>query len=1130
MNKKYCLVVTDDYSRFTWVFFLASKDESSSILKSFITEIENLVDKKVKIIRCNNGTEFKNRVISEFCEKKGIKREFSVARTPQQNGVAERRNRTLIEAARTMLADFKLPATFWADAVNTACYVQNRVLVVKPHNKTPYELFRGRTPALSFMRPFGCHVTILNTLDHLGKFDGNQDAFDVHCGKMVIFDSSSKNASNDEPQPSSDVENKDDEGVRKESGIDNQERLENSSQDVTTVGPSINTASTNINTGSLNINTVSPPVTTALLEVTHANFFGDETELYMSNITITYPVPSTPNTRIHKDHSLDHVIGDVQSGVQTRRMTRTTNEPGFISAVYEEKTHEDIQNWLFACFLSQVEPKKVIQALTYSSWIEAMWDELLQFKLQKVWTLVDLPYGKRAIGTKWVYRNKKDERVARIEAIRLFLAYASFKDFVVYQMNVKSAFLYGKIEEEVYVCQPPGFEDLEFPDRVYKVEKALYGLHQAPRDWYETLSTYLLENGFQRGRIDKTLFIKRIKGDILLVQVYVDDIIFGSTKKELCAEFEKLMHKKFQMSSMGELTFFLGLQMTQKDDVIFISQDKYVDEILKKFGFSTVKTGSTPMETSKPFFKDAEAEDVDVHLYRSMIGSLMYLTASRPDIMFDVCACARFQVTPKFSHLHAVKRIFRYLKGQPIRPLETIVVNSITEAEYVAASSCYGQVCSTWNNPTYLCFTPPTVWELLLQEHLKWRCRTKHLQWMREVRLLLEALLGRHLKLEDSDGITSLPTTKIFELSLMGDLVVQGEGSTVHLYKKVKRLEKKDKLSKSRRKARIIVSDDEEDLEDPSKQGKKIDEIDQDPNISLVQHDTSVIFDFNAAKEVSTAEENVSTAEPVSTAGAAVTTTSVAISTATPTRVSTIDDIASESLVYIRRSAAKTKDKGKSIMEESESTMTRTKGNKNKKRLGLESAGATRGIWMKIRGKVAHESEDDRAIPKLAAESSKRPAEEELDQPSSKKQKTGESSEPRDKEFDELSQEELHQMMIITLGSTGRSSVGNHTEVYQFFNDMLKAFDIDDLVMLWSLVKEKFNSTEPTDDKEREIIVHHVSTKDGLDIYMLVEREYPLSKGVLTHMLISKLLVEQDNEMSRELLRKIFMQAERPRR
>ncbi|GJW55860.1 putative ribonuclease H-like domain-containing protein [Tanacetum coccineum] len=255
--------------------------------------------------------------------------------------------------------------------------------------------------------------------------------------------------------------------------------------------------------------------------------------------------------------------------------------------------------------------------------------------------------------------------VARIEAIKLFLAYASFKDFVVYQMDVKSDFLYGKIEEEVYVYQPLGFEDPDIPDRVYKVEKALYGLHQAPRAWYETLSIYLIDNGFQRGKIDKTLFIRRDKGDILLVQVYVDDIIFGSTKKSLCTEFEKMMHKKFQMSSMGELTFFLRLQVKQKEDGIFISQDKYVTKILKKFGFTDVETASTPMETLKPLLKDEDGEEVDVHLYRSMISSLMYLTSSRPNIMFAVCACARCQVNPKVSHLHAVKRIFRYLIGQP---------------------------------------------------------------------------------------------------------------------------------------------------------------------------------------------------------------------------------------------------------------------------------------------------------------------------------------------------------------------------------------------------------------------------------------------------------------------------------
>ncbi|GKA43257.1 putative ribonuclease H-like domain-containing protein [Tanacetum coccineum] len=254
------------------------------------------------------------------------------------------------------------------------------------------------------------------------------------------------------------------------------------------------------------------------------------------------------------------------------------------------------------------EPKKVIHALKDPSWIEAMQEEILQFKLQEVWTLVELPNKKWAIEEGIDY-DEIFAPVARIEAIRLFLAYASFKDFVVYQMDVKSAFLYGKIKEEVYVCQPPGFEDPDFPDKVYKVEKALYGLHQAPRAWYETLSTYLLDNGFQRGKIERICLSERTK------------VIF-------C-----------------ELTFFLGLQVKQKEDGIFISQDKYVTEILKKIGFTDVKIASTPMETQKILLKDEYGEEVDVHLYRSMIGSLMYLTSSRPDIMFAVCAYARYQVT-----------------------------------------------------------------------------------------------------------------------------------------------------------------------------------------------------------------------------------------------------------------------------------------------------------------------------------------------------------------------------------------------------------------------------------------------------------------------------------------------------
>ncbi|GKB52160.1 putative ribonuclease H-like domain-containing protein [Tanacetum coccineum] len=517
------------------------------------------------------------------------------------------------------------------------------------------------------------HETIiLNTIDHLGKFDGKADegffigystnskAFRMHYKPVVVgnqsncnadppFSSSPKDSLDARFKPSGEEEKKDAKDLGNEGGNPNEEgdRINqekdasiNNTNNINTVSPTVNAASIEDNVVDENIvygcaDDLNIPNLEEISRFSDGEDDGVEAD--MTNLDTHIPVSPILTTRIHKDHPVEQIIRDIHSAPQTRRMTKSLEEYGFVSTTLKQRTsHKDLQNYLFACFLSQEEPKKVIQALKDPSWIEAMQDELLQFKIQKVWTLMDLPNGKRAIGTKWVYKNKKDDRdimiknkarliaqgytqeegvnydedfalVARIEAITLFLAYALFKDFVVYQMDVKSAFLYGKIEEEVYVCQPLGFEDPNFPDRVYKVEKALYGLHQAPRAWYETLSTYLLNNGVQRGKIDKTLFIIRDKGDVLLVQVYVDDIFLALQRR---------------------------LQVKKKEDGIFLSQDKYVTEILKKFGFSDVKTASTPMETPKPLLKDADGEDVDEHLYRSMIRSLMYLISSRPDIMF----------------------------------------------------------------------------------------------------------------------------------------------------------------------------------------------------------------------------------------------------------------------------------------------------------------------------------------------------------------------------------------------------------------------------------------------------------------------------------------------------------------
>nr|GFB14715.1 putative ribonuclease H-like domain-containing protein [Tanacetum cinerariifolium] len=384
-----------------------------------------------------------------------------------------------------------------------------------------------------------------------------------------------------------------------------------------------------------------------------ADFCADVTSL-ASNVAVD-PVATK---RVNTIHPHSQIIRELQSLVQTRSTVQKSKfgKSAFISCVHHQNrtNHADHLRCLFACFLSQLEPSSVAKALKDPNWVAAMQEEMQQFYNQQVWKLVPLPNGKIAIGTKWILKNKRDAR-----------EFSSYMGFMVYQMDVKSAFLYGEIEKEVCITQPKGFKDPHNPKHVYRVVKPLYGLHQAPRAWYARLSTFLLKHHYRRGTIDKTLFLKKDFRHIILVQVYVDDIIFCSTNKAWCDEFKVLMKGEFEMSAMGELTFFLGLQVKQLPDGIFISQDKYVKDMLKKFDMESVRTATTPYEIPKHKSKDEPDDAVNVHLFRSMIGSLMYLTASRPDIMFALSACSRHQVTPMTSHLNAVKKIFKYLKGQP---------------------------------------------------------------------------------------------------------------------------------------------------------------------------------------------------------------------------------------------------------------------------------------------------------------------------------------------------------------------------------------------------------------------------------------------------------------------------------
>nr|GEU39260.1 putative ribonuclease H-like domain-containing protein [Tanacetum cinerariifolium] len=647
-------------------------------------------------------------------------REFSAPRTPQQNGIAERKNRTLIEAARTMLADSLLLIPFWSEAVNTACYVQNRVLVTKPQNKTPYELFHGRTPSIGFMRPFGCPVTILNTLDPLGKFEGKtnlnagfQEEFDA--GKIgeeanqqyilfPVWSTSSTNPQNNEGDTTFD-------------GMENhfEDFSKDSSNDVSAASPIVPAAGQNCSNSTNPISVVGPSSSNS--SSTHGN-----------------------------------------------------------SSLRDASQSPDV-----------LEIENIVYSDNENVGAEADFNNLESSITEK-----------RAIGTKWVYKNKKDKRgivvrnkarlvaqghtqeegidyekvfapVARIEAIRLFLAYASFIGFMVYQMDVKSAFLYKIIEEEVYMCQPPGFEDPDHPDKVYKVVKALYGLHQSPRAWYETLANYLLQNGFHRGQIDQTLFIKKQKGDILLVQIYVDDIIFVATNKDL-------------------------------------------SEILKKFGLTKGKSASTPIDIEKPLLKDPDGDDVDVHIYISMIGSLMYLTLSRPDIMFVVYACdLPFDLVAYSDGDYAGASQDRksttggcqFLRSRLISwqcKKQTVVATSSTKAEFVAGASCYAQVLWIQNqmldygksdasegfdqiidfiNGSYIAYAL-TVNPLIYLSCIKQFWKTVAVKSSNDVTrlqalvdkkkvIVTEAAIRDALHLDDAEGVDCLPNEKIFnELARMG--------------------------------------------------------------------------------------------------------------------------------------------------------------------------------------------------------------------------------------------------------------------------------------------------------------------------------------------------------------------------
>ncbi|KAK1647028.1 hypothetical protein QYE76_064833, partial [Lolium multiflorum] len=646
-GSKYGLVIVDDYSRYSWVFLLKSKDETHREFITFAKKAQRTYESEIKAIRTDNGTEFKNYTMQEFVDDEGIKHEFSAPYTPQQNGVVERKNRTIIEMARTMLSEFNSPHNFWGEAISTAVHYSNRLFLRPLHNKTPYELLTGNKPNVMYIRVFGCKCLVKNNKGKLGKFETrtiegifvgyaeNSHAYryynrstgtiEVSCDVVFLEDNGSQV---EQVVPCVAGNNDDPSSAIKHMGIGHIRPMEVHSDDQgdgidVSSSPQVEPSSTQ----------VEPSSATQDVSSTQDEPHPEEQE--------ESPQPTEQDHDDDQETSSTHVQAQVVPHDQVLARDEFIDHEGTIRKIKAATRASDMKVDLV---LGSISKGVVHEALVDPDWVIAMQEELECFTRNEVWSLVERPKDHRinVIGTKWVFKNKQDEDgivirnkarlvaqgfaqiegmdfedtfapVARLEAIRLLLAFASFHNFKLYQMDVKSAFLNGPLKETAYVAQPPGFEDPCRPNHVYLLHKALYGLKQAPRAWYEFLRDFLLQDGFCMGTVDSTLFTKRVKGGGLFIcQIYVDDIIFGGTNPNHNKAFELLMTRKFEMSMMGELKFFLGFQVRQLAKGTFISQEKYVKDMLKKFNMTNASPMKTPMPVKGQLGSCDGEKDVDI--------------------------------------------------------------------------------------------------------------------------------------------------------------------------------------------------------------------------------------------------------------------------------------------------------------------------------------------------------------------------------------------------------------------------------------------------------------------------------------------------------------------------------------
>ncbi|KAK1419880.1 hypothetical protein QVD17_29300 [Tagetes erecta] len=692
-GNEYIFVIIDDYSRYMWSFMLKRKDQAFEVFKSFKVMIEKETERSIKTFRTDRGGEFTSSEFSSFCKENGIQRQLTAPYTPQQNGVVERRNRTILEMTRSIMKAKKVPNYMWGEGVRHATYLINRVPTRALTNKTPYEVFKGRKPNLSHIRVFGCVAYMKITKPNPKKLDDRSKIM-IHLGNESgskayrLYDPTSRKI-----HICQDVHFEEQMGWLDLKNVDHSEW-----------------ETFNVNWGEDVLPIHDGPITNHNFE--EGDKSSNSSSIDRSNISSKNKNcsssldPSIENPTIPLSPNLENVMGSSDDEDQNHICSRSSpvitfdseassQQTGLRRSTRSSKPPAKLNDFIIdgSLFLTQEgEPSSVQEALEKREWLDAMKVEMDSIEKNKVWDLVHLPQGQKTIGLEWVFKLKKNpdgtpkryrarlvakgyiqqfgidyeevfSPVARLETVRLIMALAASEGWELHHLDVKAAFLHGDLNELIYVEQPKAFEIRGKERMVYKLKKALYGLKQASRAWNAKLDGVLKNMGFQRCTYESAVYIKGANKSLLIVAVYVDDLLVTGSRIQDIVGFKKQMKVSFEMSDLGLLTYYLGIEVKQDKDGVFLKQEGYVNKILKEARLDECNPTHCPMEPGTQLDKDEQGQAVDLTTYRRFVGCLRYLLHTRPDLSFSVGVISRYMQEPKQSHMQAMKHVLRFIKG-----------------------------------------------------------------------------------------------------------------------------------------------------------------------------------------------------------------------------------------------------------------------------------------------------------------------------------------------------------------------------------------------------------------------------------------------------------------------------------